>query len=115
MKKFIRQDTSRLLRLGKKRKKLQKWRMPKGRHNKIRRKRFGYPLQPGIGFGTPKVRAGKISNLYPVLVHNLKELESLSKEKIAIIAKVGAKKKIVLLKRAEELGIKVNNFWGKKK
>ncbi len=107
--KFLRSDTVRHSRLGKNRKKLQKWRRPRGRHSKIRRKRFGYPCAPSMGYASPRVHAGRIFGLLPRLVHNLRELDALSKADIAIIARVGAKKKIALLKRAQEQGIKVAN------
>jgi len=43
---FVRVDTHRHSRLGKGRPKLQKWRRPRGKHNKTRLKRFSYPIQP---------------------------------------------------------------------
>ena len=107
---FLRADTFRHLRLGKKRRKLQKWRRPRGHHNKLRLKRFSHPVQPGVGFGSPKSEAGKIKGLLPVRVHNLAEIEKLSpKRHIAILARVGARKKLTLLKRAQELQIKISN------
>ena len=108
--KFLRSDTERHLRLGKKRRKLQRWRMPRGKHNKIRRKRFGYRVQPGIGFSTRKDEAGRIKNLIPVLIHNTKELLKMTKENIAIIARVGARKKLEIIKKAEELKIPIANL-----
>jgi len=112
--KFLRQDWMRHSRLGRGRKKLQKWRRPRGRHSKIRRKRFGYPLKVMIGFSSPKKQAGLIQGLKPVLVHNLKELSSLNNKSIAIISRVGAKLKMQMLKYAEEKGIKIQNIGGKK-
>lgn len=112
--KFIRADTFRYFRIGKNRPKLQKWRRPRGKHNKLRLKRFGHPLQPGIGFGSPAVSRGKISGLIPKLIHNVKELENISKNNIIIIAKVGARKKLEIIKKAQEAGIKVDNIGGKK-
>lgn len=106
---FLRSDTERHSRLGKNRRKLQKWRKPRGRHSKIRRKRFGYPRAPTVGYGSRKDRAGTISGLVPRLVHNLKELDALTKTNIAIIARVGAKKKLELLKRAREKMIRIAN------
>src|SRR3989344_3820939 len=102
MVKFLRQDWMRHSRLGKGRKKLQKWRRPRGRHSKIRRKRFGYPLKVMIGFSSPKKDAGKIYGHIPVLVHNIKEMSILKKGSVAILARVGAKLKIEMLKKARE-------------
>ncbi len=108
--KFLRSDTSRHLRLGKKRRKLQKWRMPRGRHNKIRRKRFGYPLLPGIGFRKPVQHRDKINGLQLMLVHNPAELAKLGKNQIAVLARTGARKKLAMLKYAQEKGIKIANM-----
>jgi len=47
-KRFLRRLTNRYLKLGKKRKKKQKWRKPKGRHNKMREKERGYPAVVSI-------------------------------------------------------------------
>lgn len=107
---FLRSDIRRHLRLGRRRRKLQKWRMPKGRHNKIRKKRFGYPIQPGIGFSTRKDEFGRVSGLIPVLVHNVKDISKLTKDNIAIIARVGGKKKMEIIKKAEELKILIANI-----
>ena len=108
-KKFLRRDISRFSKLGKKRKKLQIWRKPKGRDNKMRLKRKSYPSLVSIGYKTPKKDSGKVNGLLPVLIHNLKELEALGKDSAAVIAKIGAKKKLELIKKADELKIKILN------
>ena len=112
---FLRADTFRHSRLGKNRKKLQKWRRPRGKHNKLRLKRAGHPPQPGIGYGSPRSEEGRIQGKIPYIVHNLHELEVLSEGSIAILARVGAKKKIDLLKKAQELNIPIANLGGRKK
>ena len=113
--KFLRPDWMRHSRLGRGRRKLQKWRRPRGRHSKIRRKRFGYPLKVMIGFSSPRKGLGEIEGLKPMLVHNIKEISALNKESIAIIAKrVGAKSKIEMIKVAQQKGIKIANIGCKK-
>jgi len=112
--KFIRADTFRYSRLGKNRSKLLKWRKPRGKHNKLRLKRAGHPVQPGIGFGTPKVMRGKIAGLMPYLVRSPQEISKLNKNNIIIIARVGARKKLDIIKKAQESGIKIANLGGKK-
>jgi large subunit ribosomal protein L32e len=112
--KFLRVDTVRFLRLGKRRRKLQKWRRARGKSNKLRLGRAGYSSVPKVGFKTPKKEAGRISGLIPQLVHNVRELESLGKNNIAILARVGARKKLEMIKKAEELKIQIVNM-GKKK
>lgn len=113
--KFLRSDTFRHLRLGKKRRKLQKWRAPRGRHNKLRKKRAGHPATPSIGYGTPRKDSGKVLGLKPVLVHNMAELSAIKKDEAAILAKVGAKKKLGLIKHADQMKIKILNLGGKAK
>jgi len=112
--KFLRADTFRHLRLGKKRRKLQKWRRPRGLHNKLRLKRTGHPVSPSIGYGTPKHLSGKVSGMNPVLVHNMQELLALKKDDAAILARIGAKKKLEMIKYADAQKIKILNLGGKK-
>lgn len=113
--KFLRSETRRHLRLGMKRRKLQFWRRPRGKHNKIRLKRVGYPVQPTIGFASPKATSGKLDGLLPVLVSNVKDVSKLDKKSIAIIARtLGAKKKIEIIKKLNEMNIKIANVGGKK-
>ena len=107
--KFLRVDTAIHLRLGARRPKMQKWRRPRGKQNKIRLKRAGYMKMPRIGFKTARKDSGKIKGLVPKLVHNVQELQNITKDNIAIIARVGAKKKMEILKKAEELKIKILN------
>lgn len=114
-KKFLRSDTNRFSRLGKGRKKLWRWRRARGKSHKMRLGRAGYSSVPKVGFKTPKSEAGKINGMIPQLIHNLNELKSLEKNKIAILARVGAKKKLEIMKKADELGIKIINIGENKK
>ena len=113
--KFIRQDSNRFSKIGKNRKKLQKWRRPKGRDSKMRLKRKGYPASPLIGRKSNKKESGKIKGLTPIVVYNQTDLESISKDQIAILARIGAKKKIELLKYADENKILILNQGGNSK
>ena len=56
---FIRQDYMRHIKIGSGRKKLLKWRRPKGRHSKMRKQRKGYPAIPTVGYKAPKKEYGK--------------------------------------------------------
>tara|TARA_Y100000310_G_C20690057_1_gene821654 strand:+ start:2894 stop:3250 length:357 start_codon:yes stop_codon:yes gene_type:complete len=107
--KFIRRDSGRFSKIGKNRKKLQKWRRPTGRDNKIREKRKGYPKGVRIGFKTAKKESGKINGLIPLRIENVGELERAEKNNLIIIGKVGAKKKIELIKKANDMKFKVMN------
>ncbi|PIO07461.1 50S ribosomal protein L32e [Candidatus Pacearchaeota archaeon CG10_big_fil_rev_8_21_14_0_10_35_219] len=115
MKKFIRRDSGRFSKLGKKRKKLQKWRGAKGRDNKIREKRKGYPKAPVIGYKKSSKNQGKIKGLIPVHVSNVKDLEKVGKKNIIIVGKIGARKKMELLKKIDERKLEMYNVSGGKK
>ena len=108
MSKFVRSETVRFLRLGKKRRKLQKWRRPRGRHNKIRRKRVSYSSQPSIGYQKPRSERGLVKGHVPEMVHTLNDLNKIKKNSIVILSgRVSAKKRLEILKKAEEIGLKV--------
>jgi len=112
---FLRADTFRYKRLGSHSRKLAKWRRPRGKHNKLRLKRAGHPVCPGIGFGSMKKTAGKINGMIPKVISNLMDISNLTKENIAIISKrLGAKKKIEVIKKLEEKQIKILNLGAKK-
>lgn len=113
-KKFMRQETCRHLKLGRKRKKARTWRRPKGRDSKMRLQMKSYPASPTVGYKTERKIAGKIKGLVPKLVYNLGDLHKLSKENIAIIAKIGAKKRMEILAHAREHKIQVLNSGVKK-
>lgn len=109
-KKFLRSDTSRHLKLGKKRRKLQKWRRPRGRHSKIRKGRVGYPSAPSIGYKQNKLTSGKIHDKYVMHVENLNDLNKVGKDHIAVLSRrMGARKKIEVLKKAKEMKITILN------
>ena len=67
------------------------------------------PISPTIGHRSPRKESGRIKNLAPILVHNLNDLEKAGKESIVIIAKIGAKKKLEIIKKAQEKNIKIFN------
>lgn len=89
------------------------WRKPHGIHNKIRKRLKGKPAMVETGYGSPKEVKGLLPNgKKPVLIHNVKELENVNKEKeVAIIAStVGKRKRLEIIKRAQEIGVEVWNI-----
>src|SRR4030043_334868 len=108
--KFIRRNWTKFSRLGKKRKKKQVWRRAKGRHNKTREKRKGYPIKVMVGFRQEKGSRGLIESKKPVMIMNVKELEKIGKNEIAIVGKVGKKKRIEIARKAKEKNIPVCNL-----
>ena len=101
--KFLRRSMDRYSKLGKRRKKVLKWRKPTGRHNKMRDKRRGYPANVSIGYK-------KSERKKQFLVNNIKDLEKIKKEDLIIIGKVGKKKREEILKKAKEKGINFSNI-----
>ncbi len=94
---FLRRDTQRLSKLGKKRKKKQTWRRPTGRHNKMRLKRRGYPKVVSVGYKKKEKREEIIT------VTNITHIQNIDpKNKIFRLGKVGTKRKIDLVKAAKE-------------
>lgn len=92
------------------------WRKPQGINSKVRAKLKGKLPMPTVGYGAPK----KLRYLHPsgareVMVHNMRELEKVGeKEAVRIASSVGKKKRNKILKKAEEMKLKVLNPSNKK-
>jgi large subunit ribosomal protein L32e len=108
MKKFLRRDAVRFAKFSKGRGKKAKWRSPKGRDNKMREKRKGYPAVVSIGYSKTKSERGKVGELIPVIVRNVSELEGVGKENVIVIGKIGNKRKIEILEKAKQMKLKVD-------
>ena len=102
---FLRRTWSRYSKLGKKRKKKQVWRKPKGRDNKMREKRRGWPAVVSIGY-----KKGKSEKKNFKIIRNLKDLTDIGKNEIAIIGSIGKRKKIDVVKKAKEMKISIKNI-----
>ena len=74
-KKFLRRDTKRYLKLGKRRKKKQSWRKPTGRDNKMREKRKSYPKVVSIGYKQSNKIRRKIMKNGKIIIKNLDDNE----------------------------------------
>lgn len=110
VKKFLRRGWNRFSKLGKGRKKKQVWRNPNGRDNKMREKRRGYPAVISVGYKKNKTLRGTLEEKNPVTILNIKDLEKLGKNDIAIIGKIGMKKKLEIAKFAKEKKIEIYNM-----
>ncbi|MEK6945749.1 MAG: eL32 family ribosomal protein [Nanoarchaeota archaeon] len=107
---FLRRSHNRFSKLGLRRKKKQVWRSPKGRHNKMRKKRKGYPAVVSVGYSTDKKIKGKINDKTPVVINNMKELEGLKNDRVVLIGKIGKKKKLEIVKKLKEMKISMLNL-----
>ena len=80
----------------------------------MRQKRKGYPKTVSIGYGAPRNESGKIDGLIPLRINNINELNNVGKENAVIISgRIGARKKIDVIKKAEEEKIKILNLGAK--
>ena len=87
---FVRKDAHKKKKMGK------AWRRPKGLHNKQRIKGKSHFKTPASGYGSPRqVRWLHSSGLFPVVVSNLKQLDSITKEKHGILlsSRIGDQKR----------------------
>ena len=104
--KFVRQSATAYKRIGK------KWRKPKGKQSKLREKQKSHGRWATVGYRAPKeLRYLHPSGYKEVLLTNIKDLEKIDvkTQAIKISHTVGKKKRIEILKRAEELKIKILN------
>jgi len=89
-----------------------KWRKPKGLHSQLRRHKKEAGYMPRAGYGSPREVIGlHPSGFEDVLVFNTRDLEKINSEKqvCRIASSVGKKKRIEIMKKAEEMKIKVLN------
>ncbi|HID74145.1 MAG TPA: 50S ribosomal protein L32e [Thermoplasmata archaeon] len=103
---FRRQEWFRYRRLG------TAWRRPKGLHSKMRKRLRYRPPLATVGYRTPrKARGLHPSGFREVLVHRPADLDGIDpKVQAARIAhSVGVRKRIEIIKRADDLGIRVLN------
>ncbi len=109
MVKFLRRDVNRFAKFGKGKGKKAKWRAPKGRDNKMREKRKGYPVVVSIGYKSEKTLRGKINEKEPVTIMNILDLKKIGKDQIGLIGKVGKKKKIEIVTEAKKMKVELKN------
>jgi len=103
---FVRKET-------RKKKKLKlSWRRAKGLHNKLRLKKKGYVKSPGSGYRVPRrVKGVHKSGLIPVLVSNLNQLNSITKDQgVMLSSKIGDKKRLVFITEIKKRGLTLLNL-----
>ncbi|MGC8849409.1 MAG: 50S ribosomal protein L32e [Candidatus Bathyarchaeia archaeon] len=103
---FIRQESWRYKRVK------DNWRKPKGGSSRMRKRMSGLPPLVSVGYGASRTGRGlHPSGLREVLVYNPSQLEGLNPEgqAVRIAATVGERKRLLILEKAEGLGLKVLN------
>ncbi len=91
------------------------WRRPSGFTSKLRINLKYRPSKVRVGFRAPKlVRGLHASGFQEVMIHTVKELETIDpkKQAVRIGGTVGTKKRLEIAKRAGELNIRVLNMKG---
>lgn len=92
------------------RKQFKSWRKPRGMHNKLRMRVRGHMNPVKQGYGSP-LRFIDKHGLKLTLVRNPDELKKLNpKEHSVIIGNIGLKKKMVLVKKCNEIGFRIVNI-----
>jgi|SRR3989338_921310 len=100
---FIRQNYEKRKRLHHK-----VWRKPKGLHSKMRHHIRGRRKSPSVGYKSPVEAKGlHPSGMKQAVVHNLSEMPPSNEYGIIISGNVGKRKKVDIIKKAIESGIKI--------
>lgn len=103
---FLQQDYHKKRRLSR------KWKRPTGLQSKMRHQFKGYNRRVKQGWRSPiAVRGYHGKGVEPVLIRNVFELNAVNKDQgIIVSGKVGLRKRIDILKKAEELKLLVLNL-----
>ncbi len=90
-----------------------KWRKPRGMHNKRRLSKKGHQKNPSTGYGSSKeVKFLTKEGFNRIIISNLNDLQKINKEKDTIVlsSKLGLRKKLLLLEEIQKTGLKVDNI-----
>jgi large subunit ribosomal protein L32e len=103
---FIRQESWRYKRVK------PSWRRPRGIDSKMRSERKGWPASVKVGYRSPKgVRGYHPSGFEEIMIYNEYDLDFVnpSNQVVRIGHTVGRRKRVLIVQRADELGVYVVN------
>ena len=87
-----------------------RWRKPRGQNSKKRLHIRKAGKLPRVGYRQPKeIRGLHPSGKYVTVVYNVKELETVGNRVVYLGRTVGKRKRMEMLQKAKELGVKVLN------
>jgi len=109
-KKFIRASAHRFSKLGLRRKKKLIYRKSKGRDNKTRLNKIGRIENVKIGHGHDRRVRGLHQGENVKVVNNIADIKNLNDKDVAIIGKVGDKKRLEIAKYVKDNKIKLKNM-----
>ncbi len=112
--KFLRIGYTQYSKLGLRRKNKQVYRKGKGGENKMRLKMKGHLRNVSIGFRSERKTRGLVRGLAPRVINNINDLKNLKKDEIAIVAKLGNKKRIEIAEYALKNNIRLSNINARK-
>lgn len=97
---------------GRKKRISDRWRRPRGLQSKMRHRFKGYPIMISKGWRSPvEIRGNSLKGYETVLISNVLELDKVKKDQAVIISgKVGNKKRLAIVEKAEILKIPVINI-----
>jgi len=103
---FFRKDRYKKSRIG------NSWRKPRGLDNKQRLGKKGPAIKISNGYRAPKaVRGLHKSGLFPVVICNVTQLNSLTKEQgVVVSANVGDRKRLEIIAEAQKKGLSILNL-----
>ena len=88
-----------------------RWRRPKGIQSKVRIGFKGRAKCPSLGYSSPRAVNGlNRSGFEEIRVQNLAELEKVTKEQVVVIANIGVRKKLNIIKACQEKKISIVNI-----
>jgi len=102
------------VKLGSRQKSMRKYRRATGRHNKTRQKWRSRPPRVEVGYKNRFATRNLLNDKVPVMVHNLEDLNKITKDNIAIIGKIGNKTKLEIAKQIISRKLEVYNLNVKK-
>lgn len=103
---FIRQESWRYKRVK------PSWRRPRGIDSKMRSERKGWPASVKVGYRSPKrVRGFHPSGFEEIMIYNEYDLDFVnpSNQVVRIGHTVGRRKRVLIVQRADELGVYIVN------
>lgn len=71
----------------------------------MREKRRGYLAVVSIGYRKKTGIRGTLNEKKPIMIRNVEDLKKINEKEIALLGKIGKKKKIEIIKKAEEMKI----------
>lgn len=110
MKRFQRTKFRAYVKLGAGQKSKQRYRKAKGIHNKTRQKWKSRPRRVEIGYKGEVSKRGLVKGKEPIVVKSISDLSKIAEGKVAVLGKVGMKRKIEIVKEAQSKKIRFANL-----